>query len=97
MSNGGRSSLGLAAIVASMASGMGLSAEVIPREDVARPSGLGDWLARNNRRRVTKGEFGARKVTKRRQRLQRATGPGSYDEWKTALAAERAAKRASHV
>lgn len=28
--------------------------------------------------------------------LIRATGPGSYDEWKTQLAAERAAKRVSH-
>ncbi len=27
------------------------------------------------------------------QRLKRASGPGSYDEWKAQLAAERAAKR----
>ena len=32
-----------------------------------------------------------------RQRLKRATGPGSYDEWKAQLAAERAAKRAEQV
>jgi hypothetical protein len=30
---------------------------------------------------------------KRRGPLKRATGPGCYDEWKAALAAERAARR----
>lgn len=32
-----------------------------------------------------------------RVRLQRATGPGSYDEWKAQLAAERAERRALAV
>jgi len=72
---------------------MGQDAEVVHRTPSDAP-GLGGWLARNNRHRFPKGPK-AKPV--RRARLQRATGPGSYDEWKKELAAERAAKRAARA
>lgn len=79
-------------LAAAMASGVLGEAEVqvLPRPE---PRGLGEWIRRNNKRRETKGAFGAPKAKQRRQRLQRAVGPGSYDEWKAALAAKRAAAR----
>lgn len=85
--------MGLGVLAAALAAGMtapevGGDVEVIPR-----PRGLGDWIERNERRRQTKGAFGAPPRPKGRKRLQRATGPGSYDAWKKALAVERAAKR----
>lgn len=89
-----RSLLSVAALAAT-SMGTGFDVEVIPRDLTAgAPPSLGEWLTRNNRRRQTDGAFGAPKTKQRRQRLQRATGPGSYDEWKAAVAAERALKRA---
>lgn len=75
-----------AALAAAASMGSSADAEVVPR-------GLGAWVTANNKR--PKG-YRPPILRQRRQRLQRATGPGSYDEWKKALAAERAAKRASH-
>lgn len=83
-----RSPLALAVALAATASlgSMGQSAEVVPR-----PEGLGGWVTRNNKRPRSKSAPKA----KQPQRLQRASGVGSYDEWKKALAAERVARRAS--
>ena len=77
--NYNRSPLILAAMAAAAMSGLGLSAEVAPLGPQIRPQ--------------IRGAFGALKRKQPRRRLQRATGPGSYDEWKAQLAAERAAKR----
>jgi len=52
--------------------GMGQSAEVVPRPT------LGDWMVRNNRRRVPKVKPPIKSLLNKR--LQRATGPGSYNE-----------------
>lgn len=84
-----KSTIGLAAMVASAMGGLGQDVEVLPRH-LAEPPGLGEWLRRNNRRRETGGAFGSGRVKQQRQRLQRATGPGSYDEWKRELATKRA-------
>jgi len=82
-----RTILSTAAILGAAMAGMGQSAEVVPRPT------LGDWMARNNRHMFPK-----RKKAKpvRRARLQRATGPGSYDEWKKAEAARRALMRENY-
>ena len=76
--------LAAAAAAASMGV-MGQSAEVML--DNTRPVGLGQWLTRNNRRRVPKIPRAKSLLNKR---LARSTGPGSYDEWKRELAAKRA-------
>lgn len=66
-----------AAMAASYYPAVGGDVEVV--ENTGR-MGLGEWVRRNNRRRQTDGAFGAPKVPKGRQRLQRATGPGSLNE-----------------
>jgi hypothetical protein len=76
----------LAAAAAAASIGvMGQSAEVML--DNTRPPGLGAWLTRNNRRRVPKTP---RVKSLLNKRLARATGPGSYDDWKRDLAEKRA-------
>lgn len=79
--------LAVALVAAASLGTMGQSAEVVPR-----PEGLGGWVTRNNKRPRSKH---TPKAKQQPQRLQRASGIGSYDEWKKALAAERVARRAS--
>jgi hypothetical protein len=67
-----RSVLSTAVLAAAAMAGMGQSAEVVPSR-----GGLGDWMERNNKRRMPKR---ARPAVKQPQRLQRATGPGSLNE-----------------
>lgn len=89
-----RSALSIAALVAAMGS-MPLGAEILPRNDYPDDK-LRDALrlaGRVTSRDAVRGAFGGSKPKRGHQRLKRATGPGSYDEWKAALAAERVAKR----
>jgi hypothetical protein len=85
--------LQLAAMVAAGMGASALQAEVMPPETLPRPRGsIGDWITANNKRRIPRDH---RPAKKQLQRLQRATWPGSYDEWKRELAEARAAKRAA--
>jgi hypothetical protein len=92
-----RSPIALAALAVASMSGLGLSAEVVPRtpfeQPLDRPQGLGSWVRRKNRVRRVKAPN--KRASQLNQRLAPATGPGSYHEWKQHLAAQRAAKRAA--
>ena len=90
-----RSQIALAALAVASMSGLGLSAEVVPRtpfeHPLDRPQGLGAWVRRKNR--VRRAKAPSKCSSQLNQRLAPATGPGSYHQWKQELAAQRAAKR----
>lgn len=81
--------LAAAAVAALSMPAVGGDVEVLPPP---RPRGLGEWMTRNNKRRRFRLPKPQR--SQLNQRLGRATGQNSYGEWKAALAAERAKRRA---